>query len=145
MFMSTGLFRSSSVFMFLSIAAIAGCGNPDQAASDGMSLADGGADDKKDGAPMPGADATPASPWCTDGVHNGSETDVDCGGPCSPCANTKACSHAADCASGVCVKGACAAPSCGDGLRNGNETDLDCGGACAACPAGQACAVAGDC
>ncbi|WP_020538535.1 zinc-dependent metalloprotease [Lewinella cohaerens] len=52
------------------------------------------------------------APTCTDGIQNGNETGVDCGGP--------------DCA---------ACPTCFDGIQNGNETGVDCGGPdCAACP-----------
>ncbi|MCB0400195.1 MAG: T9SS type A sorting domain-containing protein [Winogradskyella sp.] len=53
-------------------------------------------------------------PTCTDGVQNGQETGVDCGGPDCP---------------------ACP-PSCTDGIQNGMETGVDCGGPdCPACPA----------
>ncbi|NNE29369.1 MAG: hypothetical protein HKN16_07020, partial [Saprospiraceae bacterium] len=53
-----------------------------------------------------------ACPTCTDGIQNGSETDVDCGGPDCP-----------------------ACPTCTDGVQNGNETGIDCGGPdCPACP-----------
>lgn len=53
----------------------------------------------------------PACPTCNDGIQNGSETGVDCGGP--------------DCA---------ACPTCNDGIQNGNETGIDCGGPdCAPC------------
>jgi hypothetical protein len=46
---------------------------------------------------------------CNDGVTNGSETDVDCGGPeCAPCANQDACAVSSDCASGRCNAGVCA-------------------------------------
>ena len=49
---------------------------------------------------------------CTDGIQNGNETGVDCGGSDCP----------------VC-------PSCTDGIQNGSETGVDCGGPdCAACP-----------
>ncbi|HLL52587.1 MAG TPA: kelch repeat-containing protein [Myxococcaceae bacterium] len=40
---------------------------------------------------------------CTDGVKNGNESDVDCGGACQQCAFGKTCAAAADCASGVCA------------------------------------------
>jgi len=48
---------------------------------------------------------------CLDGVMNGQETQIDCGGPaCLPC------------------------PSCDDGIQNGDEEDVDCGGSeCAPC------------
>jgi acetyl esterase/lipase len=38
-----------------------------------------------------------APPTCTNGVLDGTETDVDCGGSCGPCANGKLCSVAGDC------------------------------------------------
>lgn len=53
----------------------------------------------------------PACPTCNDGIQNGNETGVDCGGP--------------DCA---------ACPTCNDGIQNGSETGVDCGGPdCAPC------------
>ena len=51
-----------------------------------------------------------SAPTCNDGIKNGTETGVDCGGGCSPCS------------------------SCNDGVKNGNETSVDCGGSCTACP-----------
>ncbi len=54
----------------------------------------------------------PGCPRCDDGVQNGDETGVDCGG--SSCA---------------------ACPSCNDGVQNGDETGVDCGGSClTSCP-----------
>ena len=46
-------------------------------------------------------------PSCTDGIQNGNETGVDCGGPDCP-----------------------ACPTCNDGIQNGDETGIDCGGSC---------------
>ncbi len=54
-----------------------------------------------------------ACPTCTDGILNGNETDVDCGGPDCP-----------------------ACPTCVDGIMNGDETGIDCGGSCAECGCG---------
>jgi len=52
-------------------------------------------------------------PTCTDGVKNGQETGIDCGGPTCP----------------VCP------PTCTDGVKNGQETGVDCGGpTCPSCP-----------
>ncbi|MCO6480426.1 MAG: T9SS type A sorting domain-containing protein [Phaeodactylibacter sp.] len=51
-------------------------------------------------------------PSCTDGIQNGDETGVDCGGSSCP-----------------------ACPTCSDGVQNGDETGVDCGGSsCPACP-----------
>ncbi|WP_437336134.1 trypsin-like serine protease [Sorangium sp. So ce394] len=48
------------------------------------------------------------APTCTDGVQNGTETDVDCGGTCAAdCANGDTCSTNADCTSQNCVAGVC--------------------------------------
>lgn len=45
---------------------------------------------------------------CTDGVKNGSESDVDCGGSCATkCAGGKACSKGGDCENGICEAGIC--------------------------------------
>jgi DNA-binding beta-propeller fold protein YncE len=51
---------------------------------------------------------------CSDGVKNGKETDLDCGGgDCSPCGNSKTCQVASDCALGECVNGKCPPPFAG--------------------------------
>lgn len=45
---------------------------------------------------------------CTDGVKNGSESDVDCGGSCATkCAGGKACTKGGDCENGICEAGIC--------------------------------------
>jgi hypothetical protein len=41
---------------------------------------------------------------CFNGIQDGNETGVDCGGSCAPC------------------------PTCDDGIQNGDETGIDCGG-----------------
>jgi|GEM_PF-870429 len=76
-------------------------------------------------------------PSCTDGIKNGSEASIDCGGSCpNACANGASCLVASDCVSASCVSGLCkAAPTCTDGLKNGTETGVDCGGPCSACNA----------
>jgi len=82
---------------------------------------------------------------CVDGVKNGNETALDCGGSCNPCADGLACAVSADCISKVCQAGVCKAPNCTDGLQNGAETDVDCGGFCQPCTTGKSCALAADC
>ena len=44
---------------------------------------------------------------CANGVKDGTETDVDCGGVCGKCAPAKVCSLASDCASGSCTASLC--------------------------------------
>src|SRR5690606_7278964 len=41
---------------------------------------------------------------CDDGIRNGGETDVDCGGPCGPCADGQSCRADDDCVN-ECVDG----------------------------------------
>jgi hypothetical protein len=65
---------------------------------------------------------------CSDGMKNGDETDLDCGGACGLCAEGKACEVADDCANGTCFAGTCAtrmwfAKSTGSNLAiPGNQT-----------------------
>ena len=84
---------------------------------------------------------------CSDGIKDGSETDVDCGGPvCKPCANGQMCGVATDCQSGVCNAGKCLAASCSDGIQDEDETDVDCGGPlCGPCGDGKKCVLSRDC
>ncbi len=44
---------------------------------------------------------------CDDGVQNGPESDIDCGGDCPPCERKDRCHHANDCWSGLCADGVC--------------------------------------
>ena len=61
------------------------------------------------------------SPSCDDETQNGSESDVDCGGECEPCAERKLCESNTDCETRTCLEGRCSAPACGDGVVNGVE------------------------
>jgi hypothetical protein len=77
---------------------------------------------------------------CRNGIRDGDETDVDCGGQCTRCADSRACRVNLDCVSALCQEGACAVHSCTDGVKNGGESDVDCGGPCSGCKAGDFCA-----
>lgn len=76
---------------------------------------------------------TSSLPSCADGIQNGDEVGVDCGGMCPPCAS---CSDgllnqdelAIDCG-GVCPP----CQSCTDGIQNQGERGVDCGGPCPPC------------
>ena len=88
-----------------------------------------------------------------DGVRNGDESDVDCGGTwpstsaTAGCPTGKKCLSTNNCVSGdTCVGSFCTAPSCSDGIKNGSETDVDCGGSCPnKCVDGSKCLTASDC
>jgi LPXTG-motif cell wall-anchored protein len=75
-------------------------------------------------------------PTCTDQIRNQDETDVDCGGPCKQCADTKRCKLDSDCANNYCFQGICRTPTCSDGIKNQGEKGIDCGGSCKACAPG---------
>lgn len=96
-------------------------------------------------APSPPPDDPQVPEACANGALDEGETDVDCGGWCTPCADGKACIDPPDCASGVCDGGACAAPTCTDGVKNGEEIDADCGGPCPKCGSGSACTTGESC
>jgi len=82
---------------------------------------------------------------CGNGMLDGMETSVDCGGGCSPCADGQMCTAPADCMSGVCRGRYCLVPSCTDAVRNGTETGVDCGGDCGRCAGGEPCTAGSDC
>lgn len=83
---------------------------------------------------------------CDDGLKNGIEEGVDCGGPCPPCPTCddgvqNGGEEGVDCG-GPCIK---QCPSCDDKLQNQNESDIDCGGRCLPCPPGKKCFSPHDC
>ena len=51
---------------------------------------------------------------CSDNIKNGTETDIDCGGSCAPCAIGKVCAVLADCvvSTNVCVTNSCTGNVC---------------------------------
>ena len=72
---------------------------------------------------------------CNDGMQNGTETGVDCGGDCPPCISCFDNIQNGD-EMGVDCGGSCApCVTCNDNIQNGDETGVDCGGAlCPVCP-----------
>ncbi|MCB9753430.1 MAG: hypothetical protein H6713_26105 [Myxococcales bacterium] len=87
-------------------------------------------------------------PACDDGIQNGDETDVDCGGSCGPtCQVGELCTIGDDCVTMLCEGGTCGAPgSCNNGMQDNDETDVDCGGSCGpTCQNDQDCNVDEDC
>lgn len=99
---------------------------------------------------------------CGNGVQDGKETGVDCGGgECRLCDEREGCLIDADCISGYCPatrgycitdtsRGLCGVefpenPTCGDCIKNGLESDIDCGGECFPCRVGQVCTNDSEC
>ncbi len=82
---------------------------------------------------------SPPAPTCSDGIQDGDETGVDCGGSCDPCPVTPTCFDGIQDGdeTGVDCGGSCdpcpSAPTCFDGVQDGDETGVDCGGCCGHC------------
>jgi formylglycine-generating enzyme required for sulfatase activity len=88
------------------------------------------------------------APTNTDGVKNGNETGIDCGGsPANPkCADGEGCKVQDDCTSDYCKAGKCSPILPADGVQNGTETDIDCGGVGnARCADALKCKIDNDC
>lgn len=100
-----------------------------------------------------GCGAAPGWCRCEDGVRNGDETDVDCGGSCgSTCTIGQACASEDDCDSKFkCVDGVCCENSCGGTCNACNQMAHP--GACSPfsgkdepdCAAPQECNASGQC
>ena len=112
-------------------------------------------------------------PSCSNGIQDGNETDVDCGGQtCPACVGEKMCAHATDCQSGVCTNNICGAgiavedmegppdmamlmcstgtANCDGNAANGCETNTatdakNCGACGKTCPVMQPTCVGGQC
>jgi hypothetical protein len=74
---------------------------------------------KKDGNP------TTVATTCSDGIKNGDESDVDCGGSCPRCASGKTCASRDDCESALCPGGTCI-----ECLKGGGSCGGEAGGLC---------------
>lgn len=121
---------------------------------------------KKQNVDTPNQDQGQDKNQCTDGVKNGAESDIDCGGgTCPRCQGGQICTSPNDCHTALCTGGtcqSCAAPSdcgldsngdtcfCRDNAAKPGErmcTRKTCklfvGGSCADCAAGEQCAPAG--
>jgi len=90
----------------------------------------------------------PQQDHCANGILDGDETDIDCGGSCNPCLNGMSCLTNEDCISGFCNNGVCAEQEqdhCSNNVLDGDETDIDCGGSCNPCLNGMSCNTNEDC
>lgn len=91
-------------FALLALLFISSCGDDEIVASCSDGIKNGEEIGVDCGGPCPSCFS------CVDGILNGNETGIDCGGDCIPCS------------------------TCVDGIQNGNETGVDCGGDCPSCP-----------
>ena len=106
-------------FALVALMVAAGCGD------------EGGASDAG-----PEDAAVDASASCDNGARDGDESDVDCGGSCTPCPQLDSCRVDTDCVTNVCgAAGVCLAADCAE----------ECGGSCDPCAAGADCSVNLDC
>ncbi|PIN68549.1 hypothetical protein COV93_09035 [Candidatus Woesearchaeota archaeon CG11_big_fil_rev_8_21_14_0_20_43_8] len=92
------------------------------------------------------------TPSCDDGIKNGDETGIDCGGSCfANCGPGSGCYQDSDCSIGmVCdvLTGLCTKTSdtCKNGIPDSNEAGIDCGGVCTTkCSSGSTCSKDSDC
>ena len=92
--------KGSCVGIALTLASA--CASEGAPASEDASAVDSGPPDVVDARPFD------APPTCGDGVQNGNETDVDCGGACEKCNTGRTCKTGADCREGTCFAGTCA-------------------------------------
>ncbi len=70
---------------------------------------------------------TDTLPSCDDGVQNGDETDVDCGGSCAGCEEGEGCEVDTDCATGTCDGGVCTESTGGIEASISIDTDWESG------------------
>ncbi len=115
----------------------AGIGGSEQGGSGG----DGGTSVQQGGGNQGGSGGSDDPSACDDGVRNGNETDIDCGGACAACPAPSACSSHEDCGTKVCRNLVCQNAACDDGIQNGDEQGVDCGGACQSADATARCAL----
>ena len=126
-----------AVLWLFSLFALVGCGRIGidfiDTASE-LHQADGGSVPPTGVEPPPFGNLEEES--CFNGVVDGYETGVDCGGPdCVACDDAAKCSNSGECSGGLCVSGLCVPPTCDDGVQNQQESGVDCGGSgCPACP-----------
>lgn len=84
---------------------------------------------------------------CKDGIKNGGETAVDCGGPCPACPVGAPSLTGEGCASGQSNGRFCVASKCQNLQKDLDEGGIDCGGTstCGKCPLGWNCTQRSDC
>jgi flagellar basal body-associated protein FliL len=85
---------------------------------------------------------------CNNGILDSGESDVDCGGPCQPCAAGYSCTQDSDCQSNFCdptTKLCVNQDTCTNNIKDQDESDVDCGINCPPCQDGKSCSSDFDC
>ncbi len=70
---------------------------------------------------------------CIDGIQNGTELGIDCGGDCPPCPVLGCTDPNAHNYNPNATQDDDSCETCDDGIQNGTETGVDCGGDCTPC------------
>src|SRR5687767_7164882 len=112
--------RATLVFGFgAMLVTLVACGGEDEGGF--LRTAGRSSNETSATAPKESPVLTPTGASCTNGVKDGDESDVDCGGgTCPVCANGDACNAGPDCASRVCTANKCTNDvGCADGTREG--------------------------
>ncbi len=65
---------------------------------------------------------------CSDGIQNGTELGVDCGGDCAACAESGCTNQDAHNYNSNASTDDGSCETCSDGIQNGDEEEVDCGG-----------------
>ena len=85
---------------------------------------------------------------CHNNLKDNKETDIDCGGICKKCLDSKSCQINNDCQSNFCnptTKKCDSTSTCSNNILDSGESDIDCGGSCTPCFAGYSCTQNTDC
>lgn len=87
---------------------------------------------------VPQGDTVVPPATCSDSLKNQGESDIDCGGPCQPCAVGSVCAQLSDCqAPALCIAAVCDLGLCDNNAQDPGEEGVDCGGDCRACLGGS--------
>ena len=112
----------------------------------------------QDGACLQGGDCKCDAATCSDGMRNGDEADVDCGGPClKRCPQGGFCAVDEDCQTGHCADGVCCGVACSGRcercapvtgacsfIADGQDPDDECEGASNTCDGRGGCSFCAD-